>query len=148
MISSPPKVFAKAATSFTASFVQTDLKSCLLLSLGCACANSTIAEYSWSLLRLLSCAVKRSVIAAARDSHDLPNLCREQTVSSWRISRVAHPFAHLAKGAGFDFALPGSPNRPTEGHLKKWAALRNRRPPAIHSECGTYKFTIDRRSDP
>ena len=33
--------------------------------------------------------------------------------------RVAHPFAHLAKGAGFDFALPVSPNRPTEGHFKK-----------------------------
>jgi hypothetical protein len=33
--------------------------------------------------------------------------------------RVPHPFAHLAKGAGFDFALPLSPNRPSEGHLKK-----------------------------
>jgi hypothetical protein len=33
--------------------------------------------------------------------------------------RVAHPFAHLAKGAGFDFALPVSPDRPNEGNLSE-----------------------------
>jgi hypothetical protein len=30
-----------------------------------------------------------------------------------------NPFAHLAKSAGFDFALPVSPNPPTEGNLSE-----------------------------
>jgi hypothetical protein len=36
-----------------------------------------------------------------------------------RPGTVSHPSAPLAKGAGFDFALPVSPNRPTEGNLSE-----------------------------
>ena len=70
-----------------------------------------------------------------------------QTMTEPRPSRnrPSRPFAGTDARAslGWSSALVA-----TKGDLKKWAALRNRRPPAIHSECGTYKFTIDRRSDP
>jgi len=46
-----------------------------------------------------------------------------------QVSRVTHPFALLAKGAGFDFALPVSPNRPTEGQSREISCTQ-KPPPA------------------
>src|SRR6266849_4120154 len=57
---SPPHVFVIAATSLMASFVHTVLKSCRLLSVGCAWASEAIAAYRRSLLREPKSAVKRS----------------------------------------------------------------------------------------
>jgi hypothetical protein len=41
----------------------------------------------------------------------------------------AASFAYLAKGAGFDFALPVSPNRPTEGQSQEMSCTQ-KPPPA------------------
>ena len=80
MIKMPPKVLAKAATSFSVSLFQMSLKSWRLLSTGCACAkigNGLISGVICEVVKFCRKEVDHSVISKALKIREYTLLIRD-----------------------------------------------------------------------